>query len=180
MDVYSTSSSTPVVGSQGATATSTSTSSSPSPGTSSGSGMGTESDFSGYQDQLGGVGTSQQDRGGATPGSSWTTNNNNNEQSSMSGGSQGQWPLSQLGSSFFDLKSLLGRQPSQSSQSGNNRARERSILAPDSKLSSNGALATKPGSVATPVVPSSTTTAAPEYVMINPTRTSSENSDQDD
>lgn len=165
MDVYA-SSSIPVVGSQETTSTSSSTPSSSS---------STELDFSGYQDQLG-VGANQRGREATTSGSSWTAGDQ------VSGGSRGQWPLSQLGDSFYNLKSFLGSRSSQSNQ--NSKARERSVLAPElsrqSTTNSNGALATKPGAVPTPLVPSSTTTSAPEYVMINPTRTSSENGDQDD
>lgn len=62
-----------------------------------------------------------------------------------------------------------------------NKTRERSMLAPTASALSSARHAKD--TVGAPVVPSSTTTAAPEYVMINPSKvskSSSSNSDDDE
>lgn len=123
--------------------------------------------------------------------------NSNDGRAGASGGArdpQSQWGNSfsatnNVGSAQFDLvTSGVGDSSSAAAQVNGravDRQRQRTVLAPTggqpSAAARRGRSPQNSSSIGTPSVPSSTTTAAPEYVMINPTRGGSDaSSDQDD
>ena len=169
MDVYTTSSSSPTsAAAAGATV-----------GSSGGAGI-----------ESGLVGSQSPDISGSqSPG--WATINNQFGGSAASSGPQSQWSS---GGSFNSQQPGGVANAFDQITNSLDKSRDRALLAPNSRQSTGGSsapLATRRssngsvgagtnGQVNVPTVPSSTTTAAPEYVMINPSRTSDDSSDQDE